>query len=171
LGPEKRADLFLEVLAEVRRLSAASVQGIVAGDGPQLQSLQERASRLGLLPKGVQFRRAVPDMAPLYQEADMLVLTSDWEGTPNVVLEASASGLPVVATRAGGTPDAVRDGKTGFLCDREDKPGLVSAVLRLITDNDLRRRVGEQGRMFVVEHYSSHRLTRFLAGLYTKVLA
>jgi len=171
LAKEKRADLFLDVLAETRRMSPMTVQGVVAGDGPLLRALQERAGQLGLLPTGVEFRRSVSDMAALYREVDILVLTSDWEGTPNVILEAGASGLPVVATRAGGAPDVVRDGETGFLCDCGGVPGLTSTVLRLIGDGELRSRMGGQGRRFVEEGHASLRLAQFLAEIYRRVLA
>ena len=106
-------------------------------------------------------------MTAAYREAEILVVTSDWEGTPNVVLEASASGLPVVATRVGGVPEVVKEGETGFLCDREDTDGLVSAVSKLVADDDLRRRMGEQGRRFVQENHSLERLGKSLAELYT----
>lgn len=171
LVKQKRVDLFLDVLADVRRVSRVPVEGVVVGEGPLLQSLQERADKLGLLSTGVEFRNSVSNMAAAYREADILVLTSDWEGTPNVVLEASAAGLPIVTTRAGGTPDVVRDCVTGFLCDCGDAEGLVSAVLRLLSDEKLRHGMGEEGRRFVEEHYSSLRLGRFLAEIYPRVLA
>ena len=171
LVKQKRADRFLDVVAEIRNASLTPVGGVVVGDGPLLQSLQEHAGRLGLLPNGVEFRHTAPDMAATYREADIFVLTSDWEGTPNVVLEASACGLPVVATRANGTVDIVRDGETGYLLDLDDRHGIAAAILRLTRDSELRRQLGQQGRCFVMQNHSLDRLSEYLEDLYTRVLA
>jgi glycosyltransferase involved in cell wall biosynthesis len=110
-------------------------------------------------------------MTTIYREVDVFVLTSDWEGTPNVVLEASACGLPVVATRAGGTSAVVCDGETGLLCDCTDEEGLVSAIMRLVNDRELRHRMGERGRRFVEENHASTRLAQFLAEIYSRVMS
>jgi glycosyltransferase involved in cell wall biosynthesis len=171
LAPVKRIDRFLDLVARIRPKAAGPVRGIIAGDGPLRKSLQERAACLGLMPPVVEFRGSVSDLAEIYHESDIFVFTSDSEGTPNVLLEASGSGLPIVATRTGDTSDVVRDGETGFLCDCGDEEGLVSAVLRLVGDEELRRRVGAQGRRFVEENHSSLRLGEFLTEFYTQMLA
>jgi glycosyltransferase involved in cell wall biosynthesis len=171
LSPEKRVDRFLDLLARIRSKTAASVRGIIVGDGPLRKLLEERAVGLGLMPPVLEFRGAVPDLAEVYRESDIFVLTSDSEGTPNVLLEASGSGLPIVTTRIGDTSDVVRHGETGFLCDCGDEEGLASAVLRLVGDEELRRRLGAQGRRFVEKNHSSLRLTQFLTEFYTQMLA
>jgi glycosyltransferase involved in cell wall biosynthesis len=170
LAPEKRVDRFLDLVSRIRSKVTDPVCGIIVGDGPLRKSLQERAVGLGLMPPVLEFRGAVSDLAEVYRESDIFVFTSDSEGTPNVLLEASASGLPIVTTRTGDTPDVVRDGETGFLCDCGDEEGLASAVLKLVGDEELRRRVGAQGRQFVEENHSSFRLAQFLAELYTQML-
>jgi len=171
LAPEKRVDRFLGLVARIRGKAAVPIRGIIVGDGPLRKSLEERAACLGLRPPVVEFRGSASDMADVYRESDIFVLTSDSEGTPNVLLEASGSGLPIVATRAGGTSDVVREGETGFLCDCGDEEGLVSAVLRLVGNEELRRRVGAQGRRFVEDRHSSLRLGQFLSEFYTQMLA
>jgi len=171
LVEQKRPDLFLHVLAEARRMSPTTVHGVIVGDGPLLRPLQVRASQLGLLPDGVEFRGAVPDMAGVYRDADIFLLTSDWEGTPNVVLEASASGLPVVVTRATGTVDIVRDGQTGYVLDRNDQHGITSAIVRLARDSELRYRLGKEGRLFVMQNHSLANLSERLSALYIGVLS
>ena len=103
LSVEKRFDRFLSLLARIRRTSPVHVTGLIAGGGPLLAMLRQQATGLGLLPEHLEFRGEVTEMAPIYREADILVLTSEFEGTPNVILEAMACGLPVVATAVGQT--------------------------------------------------------------------
>jgi glycosyltransferase involved in cell wall biosynthesis len=103
LAPQKRVDLFIDLLARIRSKAAAPVRGIIVGDGPLRKSLEERAAGLGLMPPVLEFRGAVSDLAEVYRQSDIFVLTSDFEGTPNVLLEASGSGLPIVTTRTGDT--------------------------------------------------------------------
>jgi glycosyltransferase involved in cell wall biosynthesis len=100
----------------------------------------------------------------------VLVVTSDWEGTPNVVLEAMASGLPVVATDVGGIRDLVRNGETGRLVARDDEADLAAAVVSLVADRSVRERYGKRARKFVEEHHALARLPANLGSLYDAVL-
>jgi len=112
----------------------------------------------------------VQDPAPLYRKADVFVLTSDHEGTPNVILEAMACGLPVVATAVGGVPDLVQDGVTGFLCAPRDTAGIVAALARLAGDPVLRREMGERARVHVERCHARDRLPDLLESLYRTAL-
>jgi glycosyltransferase involved in cell wall biosynthesis len=170
LAPEKRIDRFLSVLASLRRHSV-EFQALIVGDGPLKPQLERQASDLGLTPDWVEFRGAVADTAPAYREADLLILTSDWEGTPNVLLEAMASGLPVVATPVGGVPDLVRHGETGCIVDCEAVEMWVARLRRLIEDVVLRREWGARAREYVLAHHSSERLADHLTELYQEVLS
>jgi glycosyltransferase involved in cell wall biosynthesis len=170
LGPEKRFDRFLELLAALRGSGSRPVTGVIAGDGTLRDELEAQAQRLGLAPPACEFRGAVASTAELYREADVLVLTSDWEGTPNVVLEAMASALPVVATRVGGVAELVTDGETGFLVEPEDASGAEAAVRRLVEDPALRRSMGASGRARILARHSPERLPAFLEELYRTVI-
>ena len=88
-----------------------------------------------------------------------------------MVLEASASGLPVVVTRATGTVDIVRDGQTGYVLDRNDQHGITSAIVRLARDSELRYRLGKEGRLFVTQNHSLANLSERLSALYIGVLS
>lgn len=171
LGPEKRLDRFLRVVAAARPVYPGRLRALIVGDGPERLALERQARALDLLPGVVEFRGPAADTAPLYRESDVLVLASAYEGTPNVVLEAMASGLPVVATEVGGVADLVDDGQTGFLAAPDDESALCRAVLRLLSCRDLRLAMGARGRERVVDRHSLDRLPRRLAGLYEAALS
>lgn len=167
----KRHDRFLRLLAALSSEGHRDVRGVIVGDGPLRASLEAEAERLGLLPNIVEFRGAESAMEGVYREADALVMTSDYEGTPNVVLEAMASGLPVVAPRVGGIPDIVEDGSTGLLFDRDDERALVECVAALVGTPDLRVRLGAAARASVTASHCPERLPSLLSDLYTAALA
>ncbi len=166
LVKQKRLDRLLSVIAHLHLRRKKDIRAYLVGDGPLKSELESRAAALGLLPDVVTFSGAAGNMAAVYQQSDMAVLSSDWEGTPNVLLEAMASGLPVVATRVGGIPDIVRHGETGFLVEPGNEEAMVDALASLIDDADLRTRMGAQARRFVLENHSTERLPRFLNELY-----
>ena len=97
-------------------------------------------------------REPVQDMRQIYDQADILVLTSDFEGTPNVVLEAMASGLPVVGTRVGGVPEVVRHGETGYLVELDDNEQIADTLLTLIDSIQLRAEMGSRARNMCANH-------------------
>jgi glycosyltransferase involved in cell wall biosynthesis len=174
LTREKRLDRFLSILARLRTEHQLNVRGLIVGptraDQDLRPKLEEQAARLGLLPDGVQFRGSVSDMASVFGEAEICVLTSDYEGTPNVLLEAMASGLPVVATRVGGVPDIIREGQTGFLLAPDDLDGQAAALVELIRNVDRRREMGNMARSYVELNHSMQRLPGQLEQLYRRAL-
>jgi glycosyltransferase involved in cell wall biosynthesis len=109
-------------------------------------------------------------MRPVYHEAAVCMLTSDFEGTPNVLLEAMASGLPVVATRVGGVPGIVHHGLTGFLHDPNDLESLVADTFELVMNSRLRTEMSRRARSFVEERHNLQRLPVYLSGLYQQAL-
>jgi colanic acid/amylovoran biosynthesis glycosyltransferase len=98
------------------------------------------------------------------------VLTSEHEGTPNVLLEAMATGLPVIATNVGGVPEIVEHGRTGFLVAEDNFGHLVNTTRALIQNSRLRAEIGTQARSYVEECHSVHRLPAYLADLYEMAL-
>jgi glycosyltransferase involved in cell wall biosynthesis len=173
LTKQKRFDRFVSALGRLRAELNVEVRGWIVGptqDQAIRKELEAQAARLGLFPEGLQFLGGVSDMAPLYQQADLCVLTSDFEGTPNVLLEAMASGLPVVATKVGGVPEIVQHGATGFVVGREDMEGLVAALVQLVSNAPQRTEMGCRAREYVEEKHSLKRLPAYLSDLYSMVL-
>lgn len=167
----KRFDRFLSILARLRGEVNRQVTGVIVGAGPLRAQLEKQAEALGLLPSAVEFRGTVSDMAPVYAEADISVLTSEYEGTPNVLLEAMASGLPVVATKVGGVPEIVRQGENGFMVEPGDEASLCAALVGLINDSQMRMQMGRNARAYVEANHSVNRLPAILSGLYRLALS
>lgn len=123
---------------------------IVAGEGPDRTLLERRCGERAV------FLGAVPyeQIPALYHEMDVLVVPSHTEGLPRVVLEAQATGTPVVATNVGGIPEVVSDGETGLLCEPHRPDLLATAIDRLADDPRERERLGSNGRDAVVATYT-----------------
>lgn len=131
---------------EMARLSPNGFELHLAGDGPDRQILERLAKQLGIEEMIIWHGWLTrPAMRGAYQAADCLVNPSLYEGMPNVVLEAMACGLPVVASRVPGNEELVVEGETGFLFDTEEPGALTSALIQL-RDDDLRRRMGQRAR-------------------------
>jgi glycosyltransferase involved in cell wall biosynthesis len=124
---------------------------IVAGDELGGNTYQEKGERE--LCK-VRFVGKVPDVRPLLRAADVLVRPSLNEGMSNVVLEAMASGLPVVATRTGGLREQIEDDVTGILVSPRDADALANAIVALLQDGGRRVRLGSAARVRAEHKYS-----------------
>jgi glycosyltransferase involved in cell wall biosynthesis len=149
LVPAKRIDRLLRALARARRMGAR-LRGVIVGDGPERGPLEALARELGLQPGGgVAFFGARGDVPRLMARADLLVLTSQHEGFPNVLLEAMTARLPVVTTPAGDAADLVRDGQTGFIVPFDDEEILVRRLIELARSPATRRVLGSAGRAHV----------------------
>jgi len=164
LQPVKRLDVLLRALVWL-----GSAQTVIVGYGPEERRLKALAEQLGL-EKRVHFVGHQDDVRPWLATMDVFVLSSDWEGMPNAVLEAMACGLPVVATSVGGTPDVVVDGGTGLLVPPRDPLSLAEALRALAADPDRRRGMGMAGRQRVVLCFSAERMVERTRALYEELL-
>jgi glycosyltransferase involved in cell wall biosynthesis len=156
------------LLAAVERLVAAGQPTAlrVAGDGPLRGALEVQVRDLGLEER-VAFLGPRRDCPALYGAADGFVLSSLWEGLPNVIMEALAAGTPVVATRVGGVGELVEDGQSGFLVPPRDAPALVDAMRRLMdTPVEERMRMGLRGRAHMEREYGVESITDMWESLY-----
>jgi glycosyltransferase involved in cell wall biosynthesis len=145
------------------------------GDGPERPHLEDRVAARGLGEKVI-FLGQVPDIASALERFDVFVLTSRYEGLPISLLEAMSTGLPVVGTAVGGIPEAVEEGVSGFLVERQENRAATAACLaarlaELLRDGELRRRMGEAGRSRVQKEFSSRTAGRRMLKLYQRELA
>jgi len=166
----KRGHEELLQAATIVRRAEPSVRLVIVGDGPLRPALEEHARRLGLDGE-VRFLGAVHDAARLLPGFDVFVLSSVLEGMSNALLEAMAAGRPVVATRVGGNPELVIDGETGLLVPPRDPEALAEALLRLVRDPGLARRLGEGARRRVESQFTLAAMVGRLEGLYGDLLA
>lgn len=144
LDVQKGIDYLLQALARLRG-SGVPVRLALVGGGPLRQRLERRARVLGIA-GAVVFAGEVPDVVPWLAAFDVFALPSLWEGMPLALGEAMAAGLPVVATAVSGTPEMVKDGENGLLVPPRDPVALAEALRRLVTDEELARRLGAEAR-------------------------
>jgi len=170
LVPQKRPELFIEMAAQLReKLSDMNLEFVMAGDGPLRSDLEQLARKHSLENKGVKFIGETSEMSDLYLSSDILVLTSDHEGTPNVILEAMAHGLPVVATKVGGVP-SILNNQCGTLVEPTNVEELVEATSKLIANRQLRLDMGTQGQEYVRKNHSIGYLQDRLKCIYSELL-
>ncbi len=167
LVPIKRVDRFLSVA--VRLLDRPRARFVVVGDGPLREQLHASpaAAALGDRLVWTGFRE---DMADVCVASDVVVLTSDNEGTPVSLIEAQAAAVPVVGTDVGGVRSAVRDGKTGMLAAADDEAGLGEAIGTLLDRPGMAMRMGMAGRDFARRAFAVERLVDDLDALYRRLL-
>ena len=165
LAVHKGIDTGIEVLAALRD-SHPDLEYVVVGHGAKQGELETLARQRGVADR-VRFLTTVADadLPALYNGAALYLGLSRpeellIEGFGISLTEASACGIPVLGGRAGGIPDAVRDGETGLLVDSTDPVAVLAAVRSLLADPALRARLGQAGRRAVESHYNWDRVTR-----------
>lgn len=144
LSPEKHPLMFVAIAARVLA-ARPDARFIVAGDGPLRKTMVNAVRECGIAHR-VDFRGVVSAMPELYRELDVMALTSWHEGTPLAILEAMASGVPVVATAVGGVPELVLHGLTGFLFSSGNGAAGAERILEIASDQALRTRMGVAAR-------------------------
>lgn len=167
--PMKDHETFLRVLEHLLR-QQVDAYALLVGSGDLAEVIEQRVSQLGLGER-VRMVSAVPAEIPgLMRACDATALTSRWgESLPNVVLEAQALGVPVVASRVSGVPELIEDGRTGFLVEPGDVESFASRLEALRADDLLRQRVIAAGRD-QAHHFSLEAMVARFEELYEEVL-
>ena len=143
------------------------VRFVLVGDGDLRRELEEQVGAADLTGNFI-FLGFREDVRELLKMFDIFVLPSLYEGLPNVVLEAMATGLPVVATSVDGTPELIVNGKTGYLVAAKQPQPLAAKIKALLSDTKLAQQFGRQGRKRVEENFSLEKQVNDFQDLYEK---
>jgi glycosyltransferase involved in cell wall biosynthesis len=165
LVPIKRVDRFLRIAAA----TDDDAWFLVVGDGELRKSLQESPEATALGERLV-WAGFVRDMPAVCFASDVVVQTSDNEGTPVSLIEAQAAGVPVVSTRVGGTPSVVDDGETGWLVAPDDLGGFAERLRSLLGDPAALSRMGKAGQRRALERFGLGQLVERVDKLYTTLI-
>jgi glycosyltransferase involved in cell wall biosynthesis len=149
----KGLQFLIEAVPDILQQANSPFEIKVVGDGPDKEKLLQQIEQFGVAEKfrfcGYIDHGKLPEY---YLDADIFVLPSLAEGMPNVVLEAMGSGLPVVATRVPGSEELIHHGENGYLVAPSDSQSLAQAIISLINDRVLRKRMGKQSKEIVSQY-------------------
>ena len=165
LAPVKNVSLLLRAW-ERARVEAPSLRLVVVGDGPEASRLRAGAARL----PGVRFLEPRRELGDVYAAADLFALSSDREGCPQVLVEALAAGLPVVATAVGGVPALLRNGELGRLVPPGDEAALAAVLVGLARDGRERAALAARARAADLGAHAASEVAAALARTYAEAL-
>jgi glycosyltransferase involved in cell wall biosynthesis len=162
----KRPNRFLDVVSEIKKRGVA-LEFFMAGDGELLEGCRERIACEDLPVKILGWQS---DIEKVLAAADLVVLTSDNEGTPLSLIQAGMAGLPVVTTRVGSVPEVVSDGVTGIITSL-DIQEIADALEALVNSNELRVQMGAAAQKFTLANFGVERLAKDHEELYKQLIA
>ena len=162
----KRPDRFLDVVAEVKK-RRIEIEFLMAGDGELLDACRERIAAQELPVKVLGWQS---DIERVLAATDIVLLTSDNEGTPLSIIQAGMAALPVVTTNVGSIPEVVMDGVTGIITSI-DVMEMADALEKLAADAGLRTRMGSAAREFTMAKFGVNRLVHDHEELYKRLIA
>jgi glycosyltransferase involved in cell wall biosynthesis len=154
----KRHDVLIRAFAELRR-EVPDAHLVIVGDGPRKDELLSLVGQLNLEPS-VHLVGYQPQAWKFLYIMDCFALTSRSEGMPQAVLEAAIAGLPIVATRVGGLPEVIENGRTGILVEPSDPVAMTQALLSVLRDPDTARAMGQAVRERVESRFHVRRMAR-----------
>jgi N-acetyl-alpha-D-glucosaminyl L-malate synthase BshA len=165
--PVKRAGDVIEMFARLRQKCRGKL--LMVGDGPDRPNAEWLAEKCGVA-ADVHFAGKWDRMDKLLSVSDVLVLPSELESFGLVALEAMASEVPVIATRVGGVPEVVDDGRDAFLFEVGDVEGMADAAVSLFGSEDLRRKMGEAGRAHAKDKFCHEGIVKQYVDLYERTV-
>ena len=171
LSKEKaHADLVAALASLLQQKPELRVQLVILGEGPERANLEEAVRAAGLQAV-VKMPGHVNDVTEYYEIADLMAISSVSEGSPNVLLEAMAAGVPVVATAVGGIPEIAKDREQALLVPPRDPEAMARAIAVLLSDRATAEKLATAARSLAATKYSPEQRAQWLAGLYRNVLA
>lgn len=165
--PVKRVEDVVRTFAEVS--SEVGARLLMVGDGPDRPKAFELAAKLGVSGR-VAFLGSFPNVEHLLSVSDLFLLPSSEESFGLAALEAMASGVPVIASRTGGIPEVVLDGKTGYLCKLGDTAGMANAALTLLRDPSRYASFAQAARARAIEVYGEEKVLPLYLAAYERAL-
>jgi glycosyltransferase involved in cell wall biosynthesis len=159
---------LLEAAGEILR-AVPEAKILLAGEGPQEKNIRNKIEELGI-GEAVFLPGFRDDIPKVLNTIDVFVFPSLQEALGTAILEALAMRKAVVASRVGGIPEIIQEGKTGFLVDPEKPAAIAEKVIPLLKTPELRRRLGDQGRRFVESHYDNRLMVGRLEALYRELM-
>jgi N-acetyl-alpha-D-glucosaminyl L-malate synthase BshA len=165
--PVKRVLDVVEIFDRVRREVPCRL--LMVGDGPDRGKIEQRCRECRLC-DDITFVGSLPLIEEVLVGGDLFLLPSETESFGLAALEAMACEVPVIASRAGGLPEVVVEGETGYLCPVGDVDAMAAAAVRLLQDQPLRRAMGEAGRRRAVEIFSQDAVVARYRSLYERVM-
>ena len=174
IGTVGRSDPIKNLPMLVRAIAASkdtvmNLRGLIVGDGPELEKITQLASTTGVQDR-IEFTGFRNDARDLTQCMDLFALTSFSEGTSMALLEAMASGVPVVVTDVGGNPEIVEDERVGWVVPSDDFEALAGVIRQAGNDREAARSIGESGQRHVVENFSFSRMIDRYKAYYAEIL-
>lgn len=166
--PVKRIMDVVHVFEKVSRVVPSRL--IMVGDGPD-RSKAEAYCRDRRLRDRVFFLGNVPNLEEVVGASDLFMLTSETESFGMAALEAMASEVPVIATLAGGLPEVIEDGVTGYLLPVGDIDGMAERAIEILSNDELRSRLGKAGRTVAIEKFDEAKIVPLYRELYEKIIA
>jgi glycosyltransferase involved in cell wall biosynthesis len=178
LVPIKNHAMFLKAIKIVSEKTTKKIRAFIIGDGEERQHVEKMATELGLKfnnadlteKNTLTFTSWIKDIDVSNAGSDIIALTSYNEGTPVSLIEAQASGRPIVSTRVGGIANIVKEGETALLSESDDAESFAAHLLRLVEDDQLRHDMSDRGTAHVMESFSHIRLARDMSTLYRRLL-
>ena len=165
--PVKRAGIVLDVFLRLRAHVPATL--VFVGDGPDRAEIEARA-QASPYPGDIIFEGEHPDPVPLLSCADVFILPSALESFGMAALEAMACEVPVIASRVGGLPELIDDGRTGFLCDMDDIDAMTERAIRLIREPEFGRQIGRAAAASVANRFCTDRVVPLYEAVYQRVV-
>ena len=165
----KRFDKFIELVKRLKTNYECPVKGMLIGSGVLEEALKQYAHDSGLDVKEMEFILHTTEPEVYFQKGDIFILTSDFEGTPNVVLEAMACGLPVISTKVGNLPFFINDRENGFFFDGS-VDNLVEIVIGVMNDKELLDKVSSNAIQKINDVFSIEALESNLGHIYESIL-
>ena len=153
LTKAKGVDILLKAVRILKDKYRKKVKVAIAGDGSLKENLHNMAMELGINEE-VKFLGVRKDIGKLMESSSIFVLPSRWEGLPMVILEAMSKGMSIIATKVGGIPEVIKNGKEGILISPEDPKALAQTINDLLENEELREKLSQAAYKKVRENYS-----------------